>query len=127
MIKNSKFLVNTNGNDIVDITVRVKETIDKEKINNGLISIHSPFSSAAIGIMEYNPDMVKDFFSFILAAAPLFKNGKDSSYIKSLIIGNSVNVPYINGDFELDRFQRILLFDFDFRKRVRSVIIQIIY
>ena len=127
MIKNSKFLVNTNGNDIVDITVRVKETIDKEKINNGLISIHSPSSSAAIGIMEYNPDMVKDFFSFILAAAPLFKNGKDSSYIKSLIIGNSVNVPYINGDFELDRFQRILLFDFDVRKRVRSVIIQIIY
>ena len=127
MIKNSKFLVNTNGNDIVDITVRVKETIDKEKINNGLISIHSPFSSAAIGVMEYSPDMVKDFFSFVLTAAPLFKNGKDSSYIKSLLIGNSANVPYINGDFELDRFQRILLFDFDVKKRVRSVIIQIIY
>ena len=47
--------------------------------------------------------------------------------IKTILTGSSVSIPFIRGEFELDRFQRILLFDFDYKKRARSVIIQMIY
>lgn len=134
---NSKFLVKTNGNnDIVDLTHRIKLIVRKNKINNALVNVHTPFSNASIGIMEYDPGIVLDFFNLINKIVPdnefyahnaEWNDNFAQTYIKSLLIGNSVSLPFINGDFELDRFQKILLFDFNSKQGTRSVIIQIIY
>lgn len=126
-IKISKFVINTNGNDIVDITEKVKMAVIKNEIENALINVHSPFSSASIAVSEYSPEMKADFSYFIKNIVPEFQNRKNSSYIKTILTGSSVSIPFIRGEFELDRFQRILLFDFDYKKRARSVIIQMIY
>lgn len=134
---NSKFLVKTNGNnDIVDLTHRIKLIVRKNKINNALVNVHTPFSNASIGIMEYDPGIVLDFFNLINKIVPdnefyahnaEWNDNFAQTYIKSLLIGNSISLPFINGDFELDRFQKILLFDFNSKQGTRSVIIQIIY
>lgn len=134
---NSKFLIKTNGNnDIVDLTHRIKLIVRKNKINNALVNVHTPFSNASIGIMEYDSGIVLDFFNLINKIVPdnefyahnaEWNDNSAQTYIKSLLIGNSVSVPFINGDFELDRFQKILLFDFNSKQGTRSVIIQIIY
>ncbi len=126
-IVSAKFLVKTNGHDIVDITLRVKKIILQNKVQDALICVHSPFSSASVGVMEYDPDMVKKFFEFTDKFLPQKTGDKNPSYLKGLFTGNSATIPFIRGEFELDRFQRILLFDFDVKKRTRSVIIQIIY
>ena len=122
-IKFSKFVINSNGNDIIDITEKVKATILKNQINNALVNIHSPFSSSSIGVFEYTPEIVEEFLNF----SNKITSTKNHHHIKSLIVGNSATVPFVGGEFELDRFQRILLFDFDDKKRARSVIIQMIY
>ena len=122
-IKFSKFVINSNGNDVIDITEKVKAAILKYGVYDALINIHAPFSSSSIGVFEYTPDTVEEFLNF---SKKIIKT-KNHHHIKSLIVGNSATVPFIGGEFELDRFQRILLLDFDNKKRARSVIIQIIY
>lgn len=136
-ILNLKFLINTNGNnDVLDITENVKEKILSKNILNGLIHIYTPLSRAGIKIMEYDPGIVKDLNNFLEKIIPKqnkyfhdieWKDNFANGYIKSALIGNGVCIPFIEGDFELDRFQRILFVDFDDTKGTRSVIIQIIY
>lgn len=136
-ILNLKFLINTNGNnDVLDITENAKEKILSKNILNGLIHIYTPLSRAGIKIMEYDPGIVKDLNNFLEKIIPEqneyfhdieWKDNFANGYIKSALIGNGVCIPFIEGDFELDRFQRILFVDFDDTKGTRSVIIQIIY
>lgn len=136
-ILNLKFLINTNGNnDVLDITENAKEKILSKNILNGLIHIYTPLSRAGIKIMEYDPGIVKDLNNFLEKIIPKqnkyfhdieWKDNFANGYIKSALIGNGVCIPFIEGDFELDRFQRILFVDFDDTKGTRSVIIQIIY
>ncbi len=134
---NTKFLVHTNGNsDIVDLTYKIKLIISEFDIKNALVSVHSPCSSTGIGVMEYNPDIIRDFSDLISKFIPYDINYKHNAewndnladtYLKSLFVGCSVSIPFVEGSFELDRFQRILLFDFNSLSATRSVIIQIIY
>lgn len=134
---NLKFLINTNGNnDVLDITENAKEKILSKNVLNGLIHIYTPLSRAGIKIMEYDPGIVKDLNNFLEKIIPKqnkyfhdieWKDNFANGYIKSALIGNGVCIPFIEGDFELDRFQRILFVDFDDTKGTRSVIIQIIY
>lgn len=136
-ILNLKFLINTNGNnDVLDITENAKEKILSKNVLNGLIHIYTPLSRAGIKIMEYDPGIVKDLNNFLEKIIPKqneyfhdieWKDNFANGYIKSALIGNGVCIPFIEGDFELDRFQRILFVDFDGTKGARSVIIQIIY
>ncbi len=136
-VTNYKILINTNGkNDVIDLTYKVKGALEECNVKTASVLVHCPFSSASIGVMEYDPDIVKDFSKLINSIVPVSFDYKHDVkwddccaqyYIKTLFIGNSVTVPFVNGEFELDRFQRILLFEFNDRPIVRSVIIQMIY
>ncbi|MCD8024473.1 MAG: secondary thiamine-phosphate synthase enzyme YjbQ [Candidatus Gastranaerophilales bacterium] len=136
MLLNAKFVIMVNPYDLTDLTDRIYATVKNLGLKNASICIHTPFSLASIGVMEYDPGLVKDFFRFINKILPLdseyehnieWKDNFAHSYIKTLLIGNSVTIPFINGEFELDRFQRILLFNFADTKGARSVIMQMIY
>jgi secondary thiamine-phosphate synthase enzyme len=48
------------------------------------------------------------------------------SHIRSSIIGTSFNVPFVNGELILGTWQKIVLIDFDNRKRTRRIIVQMI-
>lgn len=63
-IKFSKFVINSNGNDVIDITEKVKAAILKYGVYDALINIHAPFSSSSIGVFEYTPDTVEEFLNF---------------------------------------------------------------
>ena len=60
-VKVSKFVINSNGNDIIDITEKVKSAVKKNNVQNALINVHSPFSSASVVVMEYTPELTADF------------------------------------------------------------------
>lgn len=132
----SKLLVNTNGNDILDLTSKVKKIVRSNRVKNALVCVHVPLSTASVGVMEYDPGIVKDFFNLVNRIIPVDKiyahnieweDNYAHMYMKALLTGNSVSVPFVNGEFELDRFQKILLFDFNNKPSVKSVIIQMIY
>lgn len=135
-LSNYKILINSNGNDVIDITQKIKNTIPNDPQKSALLSVSAPLSNVSIGIMEYDAGIVRDVLNFINKAVPKNENythNKDwqdnsaDEFLKSLIIGNSVSVPLVKGEFELDRFQKILLFDFNSQPRTISAIIQMIY
>lgn len=133
---NYKILINSNGKDVIDITQKIKDTIPIDPQKSALLSVSAPLSNVSIGIMEYDPGIVLDVLNFINKIIPKNENyahnkewhdNSADEFLKSLIIGNSVSIPLVKGEFELDRFQKILLFDFNSQPRVISVIIQMIY
>ncbi len=133
---NYKILINSNGNDVIDITQKIKDTVSNNANESALLSVSAPLSNVSIGIMEYDAGIVHDVLEFINKIIPKNENYAHNKqwhdnladeFLKSLIIGNSVSIPFVKGEFELDRFQKILLFDFNSQPRAVSVIIQMIY
>lgn len=135
-IINSKFLVETRGNnDLLDLTERVREVIKSHKLKNALVHVHTPSLGASIAIMEYDIGMQKDFSNLVNRIVPdendynydiEWREHLAHTFMKSALIGTNVTVPFINGEFELERFQRILFIDFDGNNANKSVIIQMI-
>ena len=46
--------------DIVDITQLVSEKIEKSKMENGIVTIFVPGSTASVSTIEYEPNLIKD-------------------------------------------------------------------
>ena len=60
-IQTKKFVEKTQGHcDIIDITDKIQEQIQKEKIQSGLATLFVPGSTAALTTIEYEAGLVKD-------------------------------------------------------------------
>lgn len=139
-VKNEKFLISTNGfSDIIDITMKVNEavrnSVQYDGVKNAVIHIFCPASTASVTTMEYEPGLVKDIPEALDRLIPdidynhnkTWHDGNGHSHIKASIIGNSVTVPYVNGEIVLGEWQQIVLIDFDNKPRTRTIIVQTTY
>jgi secondary thiamine-phosphate synthase enzyme len=58
------------GTDIIDITPKVSEILEKSKIKSGLVSIFIPGSTASISTLEYESNLIKDIKKALEKIAP---------------------------------------------------------
>ncbi len=121
--------------DIVDITQLVSEKIEKSKMENGIVTIFVPGSTASISTIEYEPNLIKDVKNALERIAPSDieyehhktwgdKNGK--SHVRATLMGPSLTVPFKDKKLLLGTWQQIVLLDFDVPARQREIIIQLI-
>ena len=131
-----RLTVNTHGNcDVVDITHRVQEFIEKNKISEGNASIFSVGSTASISTIEFEPGLKKDLSEVLQKLIPsgVRYNHDDTwgdhnghAHLRSTLIGCSQIIPFQKGELLLGTWQQIVLIDFDDRPRTRKVIVQLI-
>ena len=58
------FSIETKGeNDMIDITDNLVKLLNQTKINNGLLTVFVPGSTAALTTIEYEPGLKIDFAS----------------------------------------------------------------
>ncbi len=140
-VKNEKFLIQTKGfNDIIDITMKVYDVIKNSKqiadIKNGVVHIFVQGSTASVTTLEYEPGLIKDIPEILDELIPMdreyhhnktWHDGNGYAHIRASFIGNSITVPYVNGEMELGTWQQIVLIDFDNKPRTRNIIVQMIY
>lgn len=136
-IINAKITIETKGfTDILDITKEVENVVENHKIDNGQALIYIAGSTASITTIEYEPGLLKDLPEVLEKLIPMdyqyahdekWHDGNGYAHIRSSIIGNSLNIPIVNGSLYLGTWQQIVLIDFDNKPRTRKVIIQIIY
>jgi len=136
-ITNGKITLDTKGfTDIIDITKEVENIVYSHKIENGQVLVYTSGSTASITSMEYEPGLIKDFPDILDKLIPMdykyqhdekWHDGNGYAHIRASIIGNSFNIPIINGSLSLGTWQQIVLVDFDNKPRTRQVIVQIIY
>jgi secondary thiamine-phosphate synthase enzyme len=114
-----EYSLNTLKENFYDITPKVRETIRKSGVNNGIALVYCPHTTAGITINENaDPDVVKDLL-FALEKTyperPEFRHseGNSAAHLKSSVIGSSVSVIIQNGEILLGTWQSIYFCEFD--------------
>jgi secondary thiamine-phosphate synthase enzyme len=120
--------------DIVDITAKVREQIDQEKVERGLVTVFVSGSTAALTTIEFEPGLIQDLKELVEKIIPSDRRyhhddrwGDDNgfSHLRASLFGPSVAIPIENGQPMLGTWQQIVLLDFDNRPRAREIIVQI--
>jgi len=130
-----KFSIKTRGfNDVIDITDRISEIVEKSKIKDGLCLISCPGSTAGLTTIEYDPNLLEDFKEFLEKIIPSDRDYRHDrtwgdknapSHIRSALIKPFLTVPIEDGKLVLGTWQQITFLDFDNRPRDREIFVKI--
>ena len=130
------FSINTKGfNDIIDITGKVQEEVEKSKVKDGICLVSSSGSTCGITTIEYEDGVIEDLKRTLERVAPMNKNyehckrwGDCNGYahIRSALIKPFLAVPVETGKLVLGTWQQIAFLDFDNRPRQREIIVMVV-
>ena len=131
-----KIIISTNGNnEIIDITPKVKEIVEKSNLEEGVCLISCPGSTCGITTMEYEEGLIEDLKKALDKIAPVSSDylhcqkwGDCNGYahIRSAIIPAFLAVPIENGSLALGTWQQVVFIDFDNRPRKREIYVTLI-
>ena len=130
-----QIVLNTQGEgDIIDVTRKVSEAINKSPLKNGIVTIFVPGATGAITTIEYEPGLLVDLPNILDRVAPKdllyeherrWHDGNGHSHVRASLIGPSITVPFVNGRMTLGTWQQIVFLELDVRSRNRTLIMQI--
>jgi secondary thiamine-phosphate synthase enzyme len=121
--------------DVIDLTEGVTSVIETSGVENGLVSVFVPGSTAAVTAMEHEPGGVADLKAALERLVPakgdyehnrLNHDTNSHAHIRAAIVGPSETVPVHEGRLALGTWQQLVLVDFDDRPRKRTVVVQVI-
>jgi secondary thiamine-phosphate synthase enzyme len=125
----------TGENDIIDITEKISHVVKNCGIQDGIVTLFIPGSTAALTTIEYEPGLKSDFPAMLSRLVPktieyqhdnTWHDGNGHSHVRASLLGPSLTVPVINFRLTLGTWQQIVLVEMDTRSRHRSIVIQII-
>ena len=136
MIHSETISLSTKGfGDILDITHNVDAMIDRSRIENGLVTVFCPGSTGAVTTIEYEPGVLKDLQKAIEKIVPSnipyehdrrWGDGNGFSHVRAALMKPSLSIPMVKGRLALGTWQQIVFIDFDNRRRVRNILVQLI-
>ena len=123
--------VKTNSrNEMVNISRKVEEIVKKSGINNGLVSLFVPHTTAAVTINENaDPDVKKDMLLGLSKISPDSKEyqhyeGNSDAHIKSSLFGVEQSILLENNKLILGTWQGLFFCEFD-GPRSRNLIVRV--
>lgn len=118
---------------LIDITDQVKSCLNRENINEGIVTVYAQGATAAIMIQEnWDYSVQDDVITLLEKLIPKGvwehdkQDGNGDSHLKAGIVGPSETIPVINGDIGLSTWQNIFLCEFDGPRNERRIIVTII-
>lgn len=136
-IASFEWTVETTGStDIIDITDKVSSFIAKASVKgDGLVTVFTPGSTAAVTTIEYENGVVEDLKKAIERIAPRnmtyahderWGDNNGYAHVRAALMKPSLSIPILNGNLVLGTWQQIVLCDFDNRPRKRKIVVQVI-
>jgi secondary thiamine-phosphate synthase enzyme len=122
-------------NDMIDVTKQTSRLLEESKLDEGIVTVFVPGSTAAVSTIEYEPGLVNDFPQMLSRVVPkdigykhdkTWHDGNGHSHVRASLIGPSLTIPFKDGSLMLGTWQQIVLFEMDTRQRTREIIVQII-
>ncbi len=133
----------TTAPEFIDITDGVCGYVRDSEVQNGFAVVYSKHTTAAIRINENEPLLLNDMTAFLEKVAS--RNGdyqhndfsirtvnmtedecpNGHAHCQHLLLGTSENIPIVNGQLQLGRWQRVFLIELDM-PRPREVVVQIL-
>jgi secondary thiamine-phosphate synthase enzyme len=131
-----RFKISTKGFcDIIDITSRVEEAVEKSGVEDGICIVSCPGSTIGITTIENEPQLLKDFKELMEKLVPSDKRyhhdsvwgeANGFSHLRSSLIKPFLTVPVENGKLVLGTWEQIVFVDFDNRPREREILVKVI-
>ena len=124
-------VVTRKRNEMIDITSDVQQVVDNENIQNGIVTIYVPHTTAGVTINEgADPSVQRDIVETLMRMVPEsgdyhHMEGNSDAHIKASILGSSVNVIVENNRLILGTWQHIFFYEGD-GPRSRRVFVEII-
>ncbi len=106
-------------NSLINITSDVQTIVKEMNLEEGVITVYCPHTTAAITINEgADPDVQSDILKRLSVISPDdpsydHSEGNSDAHIKSSLIGNSVQVIVEKGHLKLGRWQAVYFCEFD--------------
>ena len=133
-IIHEKFSITSKGkNDIIDITLKVKEFIRNLDITDAILNVYVNSSNISIITTDDN-FIIKTNYIDLINSTISSKNEYDKlqynpileANLKTEILGRNINIPIINKEIQISEYQKIVLIDFGENISVSDVIISVI-
>ncbi|MBU1018222.1 secondary thiamine-phosphate synthase enzyme YjbQ [Patescibacteria group bacterium] len=114
------FKISTKGRTVINnITDDVRKVVTDMKIDDGIVTVYCPHTTAGILINESDdPAVQRDILRRLNDLVPLnleydHEEGNSDAHIKSSLIGSSVQVFAEGGKLKLGQWQAIYFCEFD--------------
>jgi len=122
-------LTTTGKEELIDITDRVRHALGGFSVRDGICTVFTPHTTAAVTINENaDPDVVRDILHGLSRMVPedghRHKEGNSPAHIKSSLLGASEQVLLEGGALVLGSWQGIYFCEFD-GPRQRRVFVKI--
>ncbi len=102
-----------------DITREVGDAVASASVDEGLVTVFVPHTTAGVTINENaDPDVTRDMVGFLrknVPRSPEFRHmeGNSDAHIKASLMGSSVQIPISGGRMALGTWQGIYFAEFD--------------
>jgi len=116
---------------LIDITERVEEIVEKSGVKNGMVLVYAPHATASIVINEHEPGLISDLLQkakeFTEPGSPKWRhNAIDDNahaHIGSAFFGSERILPIANGRVIRGTWQNIFLLEMDGPRSTREVVV----
>jgi secondary thiamine-phosphate synthase enzyme len=123
-IEMETFTIQTHSREeLIDITSKVKETIDSSGIKNGMCFVYVPHTTAGVTINEnadpsVKADILMTFRNMIPDSLPYtHSEGNSPAHVKATLVGSSIALIIENGYPVLGTWQGVFFCEFDGPRR----------
>jgi secondary thiamine-phosphate synthase enzyme len=120
----------TAGTDILDLTTAVAAQVEHTGVQEGLLTLFIPGSTAALSTIEFETGVVNDLRNAIDRLFPRdmpyehdrrWGDGNGYAHVRAAFLKPSLSIPVTRGSLRLGTWQQIVLLDFDNRPRQRRI------
>ncbi|MBN2155697.1 MAG: YjbQ family protein [Candidatus Lokiarchaeota archaeon] len=131
-----KFSLDTQPEDIIDITPEIKKKLDSCGLTQGIVCIFTASSTSAISTTEYEPGLIKgDIPAFLEKIIPYDRNYEHhktwgdhngGGHLRSFLLNPSLTIPFTASNLILGTWQQIIFLEMDEKPRTRLIYCQFI-
>lgn len=135
MTHQQQIAITTKGHrDIHDLTEKVAGVVAASGIRTGTVHVFNVGSTAAIGMIEFEPGLNRDLPDLLDRLIPpsrdygheqAWHDGNGHSHLQATLLGPSLTVPVAEGRPLLGTWQQIFHLECDVRGRQRSIVVTV--
>lgn len=114
-----RLLVTTSSREqMVNITVPTQDLVTQRGWRDGLLTLFCPHTSASVTLSEgHDPavggDLLRNLNRLLPPDASYLHEGNPDAHIKSILVGNSLQIIIENGQLQLGSWQGVFFCEFD--------------
>jgi secondary thiamine-phosphate synthase enzyme len=136
MVHQQRFTFQTGGHrHMRDLTGEVASAVESAKITSGVAQVFALGSTAAVGVIEFEPGLQRDVPETLDRLIPpsreygheqAWHDGNGHSHLQATLLGPSLAVPISDGQLVLGTWQQVFHLECDVRPRQRTVVVTVI-